>query len=213
MVLPILVMILMMPVSLYITGDGDIIEGSGSISVLWSVSAAVVMTWIMLLAGRKASLHDLMLMFMKGASDLLPIATILLLALALGDVAQLLGTGQYVAGIASATVPQFLLAPLVFLVSAFIAFSVGSSWGTFAIMIPIAIPIATTLGLPVPLLLGAATSGAVFGDHASPISDTTVVASMASATDHIDHVRTQLPYALLAAGIATIGFLILSLIG
>jgi Na+/H+ antiporter NhaC len=80
-------------------------------------------------------------------------------------------------------------------------------------MIPIAIPIATTLGLPVPLLLGAATSGAIFGDHASPISDTTVVASMASATDHIDHVRTQLPYALLAAGIATIGFLILSLIG
>jgi len=203
----------MMPVSLYITGDGDIIEGSGSISVLWSVSAAVVTTWIMLLAGRKASLHDLMRMFMKGASDLLPIATILLLALTLGDVAQLLGTGQYVAGIASAAVPQFLLAPLVFLVSAFIAFSVGSSWGTFAIMIPIAIPIATTLGLPVPLLLGAATSGAIFGDHASPISDTTVVASMASATDHIDHVRTQLPYALLAAGIATIGFLILSLIG
>lgn len=213
MVLPILVMILMMPVSLYITGDGDIIEGSGSISVLWSVSAAVVTTWIMLLAGRKASLYDLMRMFMKGAKDLLPIATILLLALALGDVAQLLGTGQYVAGIASATVPQFLLAPLVFLVSAFIAFSVGSSWGTFAIMIPIAIPIATTLGLPVPLLLGAATSGAIFGDHASPISDTTVVASMASATDHIDHVRTQLPYALLAAGIATTGFLILSLIG
>jgi len=213
MVLPILVMILMMPVALYITGDGDIIEGSGSVSVLWSVSAAVVTTWIMLLGGRKASLHDLMRMFMKGAGDLLPIATILLLALTLGDVAQLLGTGQYVAGIASATVPRFLLAPLVFLVSAFIAFSVGSSWGTFAIMIPIAIPIATTLGLPVPLLLGAATSGAIFGDHASPISDTTVVASMASATDHIDHVRTQLPYALLAAGIATIGFLLLSLIG
>ena len=75
-------------------------------------------------------------------------------------------------------------------------------------MIPIAVPMATTLGLPVPLLLAAAVSGAIFGDHASPISDTTVVASMAAATDHIDHVRTQLPYALLAAGIATIGFLI-----
>jgi Na+/H+ antiporter NhaC len=104
------------------------------------------------------------------------------------------------------------LAPLVFLVSAFIAFSVGSSWGTFAIMIPIAVPMATTLGLPVPLLLGAAVSGAIFGDHASPISDTTVVASMAAATDHIDHVRTQLPYALLAAGIAALGFLIVGVI-
>ena len=213
MVLPILVMILMMPVGLYFTGDGDIIKGSGSIAVLWSVCAAVATSWIMLLGSGKSSLNDLMRMFMKGAGDLLPIATILLLALALGDVARLLGTGQYVAGVASATVPQFLLAPLIFLVSAFIAFSVGSSWGTFAIMIPIAIPIATTLGLPVPLLLGAATSGAIFGDHASPISDTTVVASMASATDHIDHVRTQLPYALLAAGIATLGFLVLGFIG
>jgi Na+/H+ antiporter NhaC len=79
-------------------------------------------------------------------------------------------------------------------------------------MIPIAVPMATTLGLPVPLLLGAAVSGAIFGDHASPISDTTVVASMAAATDHIDHVRTQLPYALLAAGIATFGFLIVGVI-
>ena len=72
-------------------------------------------------------------------------------------------------------------------------------------MIPIAIPIALTLGIPAPLMLGAAISGAIFGDHASPISDTTVLASMASATDHIEHVRTQLPYALLAAGIAAAG--------
>jgi len=88
---------------------------------------------------------------------------------------------------------------------------VGSSWGTFAIMIPIAIPIATTLDLSVPLLLAAAISGGIFGDHASPISDTTVVASMASATDHIDHVRTQLPYALTAGGLAVVGFIMLSL--
>ena len=149
---------------------------------------------------------------MKGAGALLPIAAILLLALALGDVARTLGTGIYVANLVGENIPAMFLAPLVFLVSAFIAFSVGSSWGTFAIMIPIAVPMATTLGLPVPLLLGAAVSGAIFGDHASPISDTTVVASMASATDHIDHVRTQLPYALLAAGIAAIGFLIAGLL-
>jgi Na+/H+ antiporter NhaC len=136
----------------------------------------------------------------------------LLLALALGDVARTLGTGIYVANLVGENIPVIFLAPLVFLVSAFIAFSVGSSWGTFAIMIPIAVPMATTLGLPVPLLLGAAVSGAIFGDHASPISDTTVVASMAAATDHIDHVRTQLPYALLAAGIATLGFLIAGLL-
>jgi Na+/H+ antiporter NhaC len=211
MVVPILAMILMMPVGLYVTGDGTIIEGSGSTSIIWSVCFALLVSWIMILGKGGSSLAELMRVFMKGAGALLPIATILLLALALGDVAKLLGTGVYVANLVGSAVPSPLLAPLIFIVSAFMAFSVGSSWGTFAIMIPIAIPIATTLGLPVPLMLGAAISGAIFGDHASPISDTTVVASMASATDHIDHVRTQLPYALLAATIAAFGFLLVSL--
>jgi Na+/H+ antiporter NhaC len=212
MVVPILAMILMMPVGLYVTGNGTIIEGSGSTSIIWSVCFALLVSWIMILGKGGSSLAELMRVFMKGAGALLPIATILLLALALGDVAKLLGTGVYVANFVGGAVPSPLLAPLIFVVSAFMAFSVGSSWGTFAIMIPIAIPIATTLGLPVPLMLGAAISGAIFGDHASPISDTTVVASMASATDHIDHVRTQLPYALLAATISAFGFLLASLL-
>lgn len=212
MTIPILAMILMMPLGLYITGDGEIIRGSGSTSIIWSVCFAILVAWIMILGKGGSSIADLMRVFMQGAGSLLPIATILLLALTLGDVAKLLGTGVYVANFVGDSVPAPLLAPLMFLVSAFMAFSVGSSWGTFAIMIPIAISIATTLGLPAPLLLGAAISGAIFGDHASPISDTTVVASMAAATDHIDHVRTQMPYALLAAAISTVGFLLVSLI-
>lgn len=212
MILPLVGLILMMPIGLYVTGDGDMIKGSGSVSVIWSVAFAQLISWVMILAKGGSSVNDLMRTFMKGAGGLLPIAAILLLALALGDVAKLLGTGPYVAGIVGDNLPNFMLAPLVFITSAFIAFSVGSSWGTFAIMIPIAVPIAVTLGLHVPLFLGAAISGAIFGDHASPISDTTVVASMASATDHIDHVRTQLPYALLAAAIATTGFLVLGLV-
>jgi len=212
MVLPIVTMVAMMPIGLYITGDGNLIAGSGSISVLWAVMAAIVVLWIMLLGLGASSINDLMRTFMKGAEALLPIATILLFALAMGDVAQTLGTGVYIASVVGESIPGPLLAPLIFIVSAFIAFSVGSSWGTFAIMIPIAIPVATTLGFSVPLFLGAAISGAIFGDHASPISDTTVVASMASATDHIDHVRTQLPYALVAASIAATMFLIAGLV-
>ena len=212
MALPVIAMVLMMPVALYITGDGNIINGSGSVSVLWSVCFAITVAWALTLAQGNCSVGELMQVFVKGAGDLLPIAIILLLALALGDVANALGTGNYVAGLVGGNIPPVFLAPLVFLVSAFIAFSVGSSWGTFAIMIPIAVPIAMTIGIPVPLMLGATISGAIFGDHASPISDTTVLASMASASDHIEHVRTQLPYALLAAGIAAIGFLIIGLI-
>lgn len=213
MVLPIAAMILMMPLGLYITGDGNIIEGSGSISVLWAVCFALLVSWIMILAKGVSTVNELMRIFMKGAGGILPIAAILLFALALGDVAIALGTGTYVATVVGDTIPAPLLAPLVFLTSSFIAFSVGSSWGTFAIMIPIAIPIATTLGLSVELMLGAAISGAIFGDHASPISDTTVVASMASATDHIDHVRTQLPYAVTAAAFATVAFFVFGFIG
>lgn len=212
MAVPILAMILMMPLGLYITGDGSIKDGSGSVSILWAVCFALLTSWIMILGSGRSSIVELMSIFMKGAGALLPISTILLLALALGDVATLLGTGKYVAGAVGDNIPAVWLAPLIFLTSSFIAFSVGSSWGTFAIMIPIAIPIAVSLELSVPLFLGAAISGAIFGDHASPISDTTVVASMASATDHIDHVRTQIPYALLAAALATVGFFVLGLI-
>jgi tetracycline resistance efflux pump len=99
--------------------------------------------------------------------------------------------------------------PLVFLVSGGIAFSTGTSWGTFAIMLPIAVPAAEALGLPLAPFVAASLAGGVFGDHCSPISDTTIISSMASATDHIDHVRTQLPYALIGGGIAAVAFGIL----
>ena len=209
MVIPILTMTLAMPTFLYLTGDGDIIKGNGSTAIFWSICAALFVCWCMLLFKKKSNISNLMGFFMEGAGSLLPIAIILLLALALGDVAKLLGTGPYVAELAGANVPHIFLAPLVFLISGFIAFSVGSSWGTFAIMIPIALSIATTLDLSAPMLLGAALSGGVFGDHASPISDTTVVASMAAGTDHIEHVRTQLPYALIAGLLSIIGFILL----
>jgi tetracycline resistance efflux pump len=98
--------------------------------------------------------------------------------------------------------------PATFATAALIAFATGTSWGTFAIMVPIAVPAAEALGLPLAPFLAASLSGGIFGDHASPISDTTIVASLASATDVIDHVRTQLPYALTAAAVATLGFAI-----
>ena len=212
MIVPILTMTFAMPAGLFLTGAGDIMKGSGSTAIFWSICAALFVCWCMLLSKKKANVNDLMKLFMEGAGNLLPIACILLMALALGDIAKLLGTGPYVAGVAGANVPVIFLAPLVFLVSGFIAFSVGSSWGTFAIMIPIAMSIASTLDLSTSLMLGAALSGGIFGDHASPISDTTVVASMAAGTDHIEHVRTQLPYALIAGTVSVIGFIILSMI-
>ncbi|MYA67820.1 MAG: C4-dicarboxylate ABC transporter [Gammaproteobacteria bacterium] len=212
MIAPIAVMVLSMPISLYITGDGDITAGSGSTSVLWAVLLALACCWALVLFDRRGNVDELMRTFLRGAGGLLPVAVILLFALALGDVANLLGTGPYVAQLAREAIPLSLLLPLLFILSAFIAFSIGSSWGTFAIMIPLAMQIALSLDINPGYFLAAVLSGSIFGDHASPISDTTVVASMASATDHIDHVRTQLPYALTCAALAVPAFFLLGLI-
>jgi len=212
MIIPVLALVLSMPLGLFITGGGDLTAGSGSTSVLWAVLVALAVAWTIVLASRRATLETLMQLFLKGAGGLLPVAMILLFSLALGDVANALGTGVYVAQLAQETIPSSVLLPLLFLLSAFIAFSIGSSWGTFAIMIPLAMQIVGALEVNSSVFLAAVLSGAVFGDHASPISDTTVVASMAAATDHIDHVRTQLPYALLSAGLAAVAFFVSGLI-
>ncbi|HSJ06068.1 MAG TPA: Na+/H+ antiporter NhaC family protein, partial [Longimicrobiales bacterium] len=203
MFLPIAAMVLMMPVALFITGGGDLRAGSGSTSVLWAVLTGLGVAWLLLIAQRAYTIDELTRVGLRGAGGLVSLALVLLLALSLGAVARQLGTGVYLAQATAGLLPPFVFLPLVFLVAAGIAFSTGTSWGTFAIMIPIAVPAAQSLGMPPEAFLAAALSGGIFGDHASPISDTTIIASMASATDHIDHVRTQLPYALIAAGIAT----------
>ncbi len=212
MLAPMLVMVAAVPVGLYVTGGGEMTAGSGSTAVLWAVLAGLVTVWLMARVGQGRRMDELMTVALRGAGGLLPVAVILLLALALGDVTDVLGTGKFVAGVVGAAIPTALLPALVFCVACAAAFAIGSSWATFAIMIPLAIPLALSLDVAPALLLGAVLSGAVFGDHASPISDTTVVASMAAATDHIDHVRTQLPYALVAAGIALAGYLVAGLV-
>ncbi len=206
MVVPILVMVVTMPVGLYVTGGGVLGEGSGSTSVLWAVIAGNAAAVFLILLQRFASLDEVVRVGLKGMEALLGLVLILLLAITLGDVCVRLGTGAYVAELVRDIAQPVLLVPATFLASAFVAFATGTSWGTFAIMIPIAVPAADALGLPLAPFLAASLSGGIFGDHASPISDTTIVASLASATDVIDHVRTQLPYAMIAGGVSIIGY-------
>jgi Na+/H+ antiporter NhaC len=208
MLLPIATMVATMPMALLVTGGGDMRAGSGSTSVLWSVMCGLIVAWVLLKVQRAYTMDELVRLALKGAGGLVGMALVLLLALSLATVANRLGTGTYVAQVTSGILPPALFLPLVFAVSSFVAFATGTSWGTFAIMLPIAVPAAMTLGLPVAPFAAAALGGGVFGDHASPISDTTIISSMASATDHIDHVRTQLPYALLAGAVALVAFAI-----
>ncbi len=206
MVVPIVVMVAMMPLAMYITGGGDVLEGSGSLSVLWAVLAGLATAGVLSVAQGILSVDDVTTVGLKGAGGLTGMALVLLLAIALGAVTQELGTGDYVAGLVGDNIPIPVLLPVVFLTGAGIAFATGSSWGTFAIMLPIAVPVATTLSLPIAPFVAATLSGGVFGDHTSPISDTTIVSSLASASDHIEHVRTQIPYAMVAGAVAIIAF-------
>ena len=189
-----------------------VLKGNGQVAVLWSVLLALLVAWVMLLAQRAFSLDRLTKLALKGAGGLVGLVLLMLLALALGAVMKQLRTGVFIADLIAGTMPPAVFLPLIFLVAAVVGFSTGTSWGTFAIMLPIAVPAAQKLGLPVAPFVAAALSGGVFGDHTSPISDTTIISSMAAATDHIDHVRTQLPYALLAAALALMAFAIVGLL-
>ncbi len=208
MIIPVGVMVAAMPVVLIITGKGNLMEGSGSTSVLWSVILGLLAGAIAYRAQGIMRTREITDIFMKGVGGLVPLASLMILAFAIGDTCDVLGTGPFVAQAAKAALNPGVIPAVIFLISCFIAFSTGTSWGTFAIMIPIAVPIIRIIGLHPGLVLAAVLGGGVFGDHCSPISDTTIISSMASAADHIDHVRTQLPYALIAAGVSLLFFVI-----
>jgi tetracycline resistance efflux pump len=212
MALPIIALVLAMPIGLYFTGNGDLFAGSGSKSVLWASLTGLAVISVLALVQRNMNLTVLTTTWMQGAGRMLPLATIMLLSLALGSVAKELGTGIYIAGLIGDSVAVWLLPVIVFVTSGVIAFSVGTSWGTFSIMLPIAIPVAAAMGAEPALFVAAVLSGGIFGDHASPISDTTIVSSLASGTEHIDHVKTQMPYAMSAGAISAIGFILLGIV-
>ncbi len=222
-VIPILVVIVVALAALYHTGAEGMEPGAGLrdvigaadpfTSLLWASFAGVIAAIILALAQRILTVNEAIQSWVGGMRSMLLAIVILILAWSLGGVTQAVGTGDYLAGLLAETLPLAALPVLVFLIAALTAFATGTSWGTMAILFPVVLPLAVSMGAGVgfaggddyTILLGAISSimaGAVFGDHASPISDTTVISSMASACDHIDHVRTQLPYALAVAGIA-----------
>ncbi|MDO6814475.1 Na+/H+ antiporter NhaC family protein [Cobetia amphilecti] len=148
----------------------------------------------------------------QGASSMLPAVYILVFAWLLTGIIGSLGTGQYLATLVEGVVSPTWLPMLLFVLSGLMAFATGTSWGTFGIMLPIAgdMAAATELAMMLPMM-GAVLAGSVFGDHCSPISDTTILSSTGASCHHIDHVMTQLPYALLGAGVSLIAYLVMGL--
>ncbi len=225
MILPLVIMVLMMPVMLIYTGwshdeEGSFVRraldaigrGSGSTSVLVSVVTSILASMLLYWFQRIFKINEMVDLAMKGVSGMMPLALLMLMAFAITAVCRELHTGEYVAEITRGWLSPRMVPLLLFVTSAFIAFATGTSWGTFGIMIAIGVPMAQAMGAPELVAIAAVLGGGVFGDHCSPISDTTIIASMASASDHIDHVRTQLPYAMIAGLVAATGYLIAGLV-
>jgi len=221
---PVIVVILVALVSLYYTGASALApeertlraiigEANPFSSLLWAAFAGCVVAIALSVAQRILTVTESLEAWVSGLQSMMLAMVILVLAWSLGTVTQDLGTGQFLAGLLSEALPLTALPMLVFLIAAGTSFATGTSWGTMAILFPVVIPLAVAMGAGIgfaggsdyTILLGTISSvmgGAVFGDHSSPISDTTVMSSMSSSCDHIDHVRTQLPYAVLVAGVA-----------
>lgn len=151
--------------------------------------------------------------YLKGMTGMTLVAVTLLLAWALSDIGRMLGAAEYIAAVAQAGLPYWLLPAVVFILSAIISFATGSSWGTFAIMLPLVIPTAVAIDAPLHVCIGAVLSGGLFGDHSSPISETTILSSTGANCPQIEHFRTQLPYALFNGGISLSAFVVAGLSG
>ncbi len=146
--------------------------------------------------------------WLHGVRQIFIVPLILVLAWAIGDTVEIMGIGQYLTEVVEGVLAPGWIPAIIFAASAVIAFSTGSSWGTFALMMPIAFPMADALGIYLPLAVAPVIGGGLMGDHCSPISDTTIMASGAAACDHIEHVRTQFPYALIVGAAAVAGYLV-----
>ncbi len=205
------------PVLIVIAVNLGTFFATGQARVLDSFMLATVVLGIFMLFQRVDNVRGLMKTVLAGIKGVMPAVMILAFAYAINMVSREMGTAQYVIDISQGWLNPGFLPVLIFVISAFVSFATGTSWGTYAIMIPIAVPLAFEFSQGqvsslVLVTIAAVAGGGVFGDHCSPLSDTTVLSSLGSACDHMDHVRTQLPYALVVASVASAIYLIIGII-
>jgi len=219
--IPVAVMILGILVGLYVTGEGDtigdIIGSANSYrALMWASLAGALVAIIMTAAQRLLTLDEIVDAWVSGARFTFIAMIILVLAWSMSEISRELHTADFLIASLGDSLPSAALPTVIFLLAAFTAFSTGSSWGAMGILLPLVLPLCwaimgmegLTAGEDYFILYSSVSgvlAGAVWGDHCSPISDTTVMSSLSAGCDHIEHVRTQLPYALLA-GAAALGF-------
>jgi Na+/H+ antiporter NhaC len=215
---PIITLVVALMVSLFVLGEGDtlvaILETTSPYqAMMYSSFVGVLVAATMSIGQRILSIHETVDAWYGGLRATLFGMIILVLAWSLSDLTATLNTASYLVTLLADSLPVALIPAIVFILAAITAFTTGTSWGTMAILMPLVIPLSWAVmgvnGIADPggmhilySSVACCLAGAVWGDHCSPISDTTVLSSVASGCDHIEHVRTQLPYALLVGIVA-----------
>lgn len=192
----------------FATGSASGIE----LNLIIATCYASLMCITLMLIFKIKSLNGCVEAYFEGLKESAEILIILVLAWVLGNVSRFLGTPDYIVSITIGNVAIWMIPTIVFLTGAFISFSTGSSWGTFSIMMPLAIPLALNSDPKmIPIMVAAVLSGGLFGDHCSPISDTTILSSTGSGCDLVAHVNTQVQYAFFVGGTSILSFLLAAL--
>lgn len=216
MIVPVAVMVIALFTTLWYTGAQEehegvldaILQGSTMVGLVSGFFWASVVATVFAVRARAVRPSEISTVWMDGFRSMVEVVLILVLAWSIGAVTTDVGAPEFIVQLTQGDVSPALVFVLIFLAACAIAFATGSSWGTFAIILPIAIPVAIATGVGLAPAIGAAIAGGVFGDHCSPISDTTILASFGAGCDHLEHVRTQMPYAVVAATAALVGYVV-----
>ena len=208
LLVPIGVLIVVVFGALLITGGGNITKGAGTQALIWAVVSALLTILVMVVAQKVFTLDEAISEMFKGMGKMLPIAFILLFGFTMGSVVKALDTGSYLSSLFQRFLSPAMLPALTFLIAVLISFATGTSMGTMAIMAVIALPMAMNMGTSIPLVAGAMFGGSIFGDHCSPISDTTIMTCSTTGCDIIDHVKTQAPYCVALAAVSFVLYIV-----
>jgi Na+/H+ antiporter NhaC len=212
--IPVLTVVLVAAMGIYVDGRAKLLaagvepslrmivgEASSSAAMLWATGAGCICALALSVSSGALSFRHSLDAWLSGVRSMIYAVMILVLAWALGAVCKELDTAGFLIGMVGEWISAAWIPASVFVLAAVVSFATGTSWGTMAILFPLVVPLAHRVAPgQETILLGTVSSilaGSVWGDHCSPISDTTVLSSMATSCDHMDHVRTQLPYALL----------------
>lgn len=222
LVLPVIVLIIACVIGMIYTGgffEGEsfvdaFANCSSSTGLMLGSAAALLITFVMYIPRKVLTFRQFMDCLPEGFKAMVPAIMILTFAWTLSGITGLLGADVFVAGILenSKGVLTLLIPVIVFCIAVFLAFATGTSWGTFGILLPIVVPIMPLGSEMLTITVAATLAGAVCGDHCSPISDTTIMASTGAQCDHINHVSTQLPYALAVAAVSAVNYVLAAVI-